>query len=386
MKRKLLTCLFAASLFGALSGWAVYAACGDTQVKRQLDSFGGSCVYTDSYTSEISKTAYWTVYWLDGYSRNVDVTDKGECKRTSASTLKGCWPIFDAPYFLEEDDNIGSWNERTFPAYVNDQNNCIYSSAPNNNWHRHRCAAAAAGICTTPMVAGGCPLGTEPNYQLQMCCSTGSLSGNCDAIAMQECLNTIDRRWDSQTCECTEIYWTPVLIDTSGDGFRLTDAADGVSFDLNGDGRAERLAWVAAGSDDAWLTLDRNSNGTVDDGTELFGNFTQQTESSSPNGFLALAEFDKRERGGNLDGVIDNRDSVFASLRLWQDANHNGISEAGELQPLASLDVMALYLDFKESRRVDEYGNKFRYRAKIDDEKKAKVGRWAWDVFLVGAQ
>jgi hypothetical protein len=55
------------------------------------------------------------------------------------------------------------------------------------------------------------------------------------------------------------------------------------------------------------------------------------------------------------------------------------------LHALPSLDVVRLRLDYKESKRVDGHGNRFRYRAKIEDAKRAKVNRWAWDVFLVRA-
>lgn len=136
----------------------------------------------------------------------------------------------------------------------------------------------------------------------------------------------------------------------------------------------------AIGSSNAFLVLDRNRDGLIDNGSELFGDLTQPS-SLNPNGFLALAQYDKAKNSGNNDGRIDRRDAIFSELKFWQDSNHNGISEPNELKMLPEL-MSAIDLNYKEARRVDEYGNQFRYRSKVYNLNGIQNGRWAWDVFL----
>ena len=267
--------------------------------------------------------------------------------------------------------------------------NILFASATasisgGNLWHdvnaeHFSCSLATAGsMCTTPGINGTCPIGTSPNGSGLCCFSSGS-TNTCNTTFASRCMR-FGGEYEFLTCTCLgcdTCGGSPIVIDIAGDGIALTNPSDGVDFDLNGNGTRDRLGWTRAGSDDAWLALDRDGNGSIDRGAELFGDFTPQPASSNKNGFLALAEFDN-----NRDGVIDSRDSVFESLRLWQDKNHNGISELDELHTLLELNVKALELDFKESKRVDEFGNEFKYRAKVKDTRDGTVGRWAWDVFL----
>ncbi|MGB2605406.1 MAG: hypothetical protein WBC78_17540 [Candidatus Sulfotelmatobacter sp.] len=187
---------------------------------------------------------------------------------------------------------------------------------------------------------------------------------------------------------------SPIIVDTTGDGFRLTSAEDGVEFDISGTGHPIKMAWTGRNSGNAFLALDRNHNGKIDNGTELFGNYTEQPPctdgaDSCKNGYRALAEFDKPENGGNGDGIIDERDEVFSHLLLWIDENHNGISEPNELHTLSELGVHSISHYRDDQHFYDEYGNWFHYQAALNPDPEdgtSKDGRWTYDVFFKVAE
>lgn len=134
----------------------------------------------------------------------------------------------------------------------------------------------------------------------------------------------------------------------------LTGLEDGVHFDIDADGIAEPLSWTEYGST-PFLALDRNVNGTIDDGSELFGTATVQFPypGESRNGFAALRLLD-----ANNDYQIDASDPEFDNLLLWRDWNQNGVSEAEEVTS-AGLELREIGTGYVTSRARDRHGNLF---------------------------
>ncbi len=133
----------------------------------------------------------------------------------------------------------------------------------------------------------------------------------------------------------------PLMLDLNGNGLETTGVANGVNFDLNADGVQDRAS-VATGGD-ALLALDRNGNGQIDDGRELFGD-----QNGDANGFEALRRYD-----GNGDGVINNSDAIYSRLRLlsWNDDGGQ------QLQDLASAGVESIGLDYMNTASEMQNGD-----------------------------
>jgi len=144
---------------------------------------------------------------------------------------------------------------------------------------------------------------------------------------------------------------SPLILDLDGDGVETTSVLAGTHFDNDGNGFAEASGWV--GKDDGLLVWDRNGNGKIDDGSELFGNNSYLEDgSAAANGFAALAELDT-----NRDGKIDSGDAAFTQLRVWKDGDSNAVVGSGELLTLNEAGVQSLGLAYSQQSVTDAQGN-----------------------------
>jgi Ca2+-binding RTX toxin-like protein len=134
---------------------------------------------------------------------------------------------------------------------------------------------------------------------------------------------------------------SPLVLDLDGNGIDTVGSADGAYFDFDGDGMATRTGWV--GSNDGLLVMDRNGNGRVDNGSELFGNNVLDSNGDyMANGFEAVAQQDS-----NGDGHLSADDQNWSKLQVWRDANGDGYTDAGELWSLAAANVADIGLDYR---------------------------------------
>ncbi len=147
---------------------------------------------------------------------------------------------------------------------------------------------------------------------------------------------------------------SPVIFDLDGDGVETTGLKGGSYFDHDGNGFAEETGWVK--SDDGLLVMDRNGDGKIDTGKELFGNETILSNGQkADDGFQALAELDS-----NGDGKIDASDAAYTQLRIWQDINGDGYSVPDELKTLSELGIASINTGYSTSSYVDANENEHR--------------------------
>ena len=195
----------------------------------------------------------------------------------------------------------------------------------------------------------------------------------CDAYCQTYCVSNM----------CQD-HPSPILIDLENDGIHLTGLDDPVWFDIDADGAPDLMSWTDRG--EGLLALDRNGNGSIDDGGELFGTATRLSDGTRAlNGYVALAELDSWIFSGNGDGHLDFNDAAFGSLRLWTDRNHDGISQPEELHTLAEASIQRIDLVYRRSRCTDRYGNEFRFLGRAWETGRNGVVRpiLTWDVFFL---
>jgi hypothetical protein len=150
----------------------------------------------------------------------------------------------------------------------------------------------------------------------------------------------------------------PLTLDLDGDGLETVpvSATNPVLFDHNGDGIKTGTGWVKG--DDGFLALDRDGNGAIDSGRELFGDSTPLFDTEgheigkAEDGFDALAQEDS-----NHDGIVNAQDDRWNELRIWQDANQNGISEADELKTMAAAGIASINVAKTEHSQILPGGN-----------------------------
>ncbi|WP_367154192.1 calcium-binding protein [Methylomonas sp. HYX-M1] len=157
----------------------------------------------------------------------------------------------------------------------------------------------------------------------------------------------------SATVATAPIRRDPLVLDLDNDGLETTgvSATNPILFDHDADGIKTATGWVNA--DDAFLVLDKNANGKIDTGRELFGDaFVKSNGQLAADGFDALRDLDS-----NADGKIDANDTQFASLRLWRDLNQDGVSQSNELFTLASQNIAAINVASTEHSQILANGN-----------------------------
>lgn len=160
---------------------------------------------------------------------------------------------------------------------------------------------------------------------------------------------------------------SPIVVDLDMAGIDLGEAGVGVHFDVNADGILDHVQWVRPNGDEAFLSLDRNGSGVIEDGSELFGVGTPLLieGGTAPNGFVGLAQYDSSALGGNDDGLITDEDAIWNELRVWRDDNADGVSTQSEMLALenAGEGLVALETIPKFRKYYDDAGNIIPYWA-----------------------
>lgn len=150
----------------------------------------------------------------------------------------------------------------------------------------------------------------------------------------------------------------PLIVDLQHDGLLLTPWNDTVSFDIDGNGSPKDITWTWQGALDGFLFVDLDRDGVASGGQEMFSSrFLPPGGYQAPSGFDALAQYDQPDLGGNRDGKISSDDSVWADLRIWVDADHDGKCATTEVSLPSDWGITEIQLDYQPLNQYDGANN-----------------------------
>ncbi len=382
-------------------------------VTGQTESNTNLCAGTASNgicAATITKSVTYYTSYYNGHTASDAALGKGRAGNTQmcegSATLKPvyneCWPQFDSPVATTGQLRVTTHESDivALPMFCGDTGEggiglgnayneffACSQSSPGVTYYIPKvpydcCSGGCSVMCGT--TCADAKIASCRSYEHYSCqgntpqccgnCNDGSTDCkvSCGNVCGSMCIDCFHCTGNLQYNGCSngqpQCTGTPIVLDPFDRGFRLTSVANGVKFRTFPSGPLSQMSWTDPSWQNGWLVLDRNGNGTIDDFTELFGSMTAQPPNEEPNGFLALAVFDDPANGGNGNGVIDPGDAIYRHLRVWIDANHNGVSEPNELYTLQALGIFKIGLKFHNTPFVDQYGNEFRYRGTVWDQ------------------
>ena len=288
--------------------------------------------------------------------------------------------------------HLGEYSQGLITLYTHDNNGRQFSSSDLTNILIHE-LGHAHGL--GDISESGCLMGPASRDTFG---NVGSKS-----VTGDDC-NKVDRIWqyakldipDPNEDPCGPIKQkapaagdcnSPILVDLDRNGFHLGEFNEGVWFDLLGVGEPRYIQWVAAGREDAFLMVDWNGNGLVDDGSELFGNGSRlwlEGGVLASDGFKALTQYDHPDLGGNADGMITSADDIWVQLALWVDANADAVCEPSEMRLLEEMKLDRFETAPKRRGQRDSNGNLMTYWSwAYDDDTRFPFNRYRTvDVFF----
>lgn len=245
--------------------------------------------------------------------------------------------------------------------------NSLQFFEPEGTWEESNLSATAAeGLCYNSGLRAKTSLADRTVYGAEECVPS-------KPVLPRDPILIADGACDPDPCQTS-----PVILNLHHASYQFGDPALGPLFDLNADGRQVNVSWPRDPASMGFLYLDRNGNGSLDDGSELFGDRTRLIDGTlAKHGFEALSELDS-----DFDGAITPLDHQWRDLRVWLDVDADGVPNSAELRALDDVGVTALWIAPIWSGQRDQYGNRLQWRSYFDCRNGQGCRQPYYDVFL----